>query len=361
MVKLADIDSRTAPPATYREEIFSVLFGLWLVLGLFIDGWAHSNNKPESFFTPWHAILYSGYLTSAAWVAWMINSRRREGRSLLDAIPRGYLWTVAGVVIFGAGAVGDMIWHTVLGVEVGLEALLSPTHLVLLSGAMLIMTGPLRTAPDLDLRAPGETSFKQKFPGLFSLTLVVANLSFFFLYLNPFTSPWVYTPGQREFATRVATAEGVETIVGGFMVRGVAAILITNLIFMGAALYALKRWRTPRGSFTFMFGVVTFLLLGLNSFFGAQLLIASLAAGATADWISVRAHAMSARYRALLIGGVTPAVLWFSYFAIHHLTLRVGWAPELWAGVTFFAALSGLALALIAYPASKTPTEISSG
>lgn len=352
MVKLDDLESRTSAPATYKEEIFSVLFGLWLVLGLFIDGWAHSNNKPESFFTPWHGVLYSGYLASAGWVAWMINKRRRDSRSIIDAIPRGYLLTVAGAVIFGAGAVGDIVWHTILGVEVGLEALLSPTHLVLLTGAMLLMTGPLRNAPEVDtgleLRA---ATFKEKFPGLLSLTLLVANLAFFFLYVNPFTGPWMYTPGQREFANRVATGEGVEIIVGSTQVRGVVAILITNLIFMGAAVYALKRWRTPVGSFTFMFGLVTFLLLGLNSFFAAPLVLAALAAGGAADWISVRSKAMSTRNRALLVAGVTPAVLWFSFFAIHHLTLKVGWAPELWAGVTFFAALSGLALALIAFPA----------
>ena len=51
---------------------------LWLLVGLYLDGWAH-NNIPElieTFFTPWHAVLYSGYafmslvLIGAAWRNW---------------------------------------------------------------------------------------------------------------------------------------------------------------------------------------------------------------------------------------------------------------------------------------------------
>src|SRR6266567_8991725 len=36
---------------------------IWWMGGLFIDGWAHSNiPQLETFFTPWHAIFYSGFL-----------------------------------------------------------------------------------------------------------------------------------------------------------------------------------------------------------------------------------------------------------------------------------------------------------
>src|ERR1700738_519156 len=36
---------------------------IWWLGGLFIDGWAHSNiPQLETFFTPWHAVFYSGYL-----------------------------------------------------------------------------------------------------------------------------------------------------------------------------------------------------------------------------------------------------------------------------------------------------------
>lgn len=40
---------------------------------------------------------------------------------------------MAGAFIFGLGGFGDMIWHTVFGIEVGTNALFSPTHLMLLT------------------------------------------------------------------------------------------------------------------------------------------------------------------------------------------------------------------------------------
>jgi hypothetical protein len=32
----------------------------WTVAGIYLDGWAHNHGKVDSFFTPWHAVLYSG-------------------------------------------------------------------------------------------------------------------------------------------------------------------------------------------------------------------------------------------------------------------------------------------------------------
>ena len=37
----------------------------WLVGGFFLDGWAHTHGKvDQSFFTPWHAVLYSGHVVN---------------------------------------------------------------------------------------------------------------------------------------------------------------------------------------------------------------------------------------------------------------------------------------------------------
>src|SRR5919108_1454852 len=66
-----------------RFEWLVVLSSLWLFTGLYLDGWAH-NNIPEqidSFFTPWHMVLYSGYAVSAAilGVMYILNLRRGYG------------------------------------------------------------------------------------------------------------------------------------------------------------------------------------------------------------------------------------------------------------------------------------------
>ena len=67
--------------ASLRFEWLVVLSSLWLFTGLYLDGWAHNNipDQIDSFFTPWHLVLYSGYAVSAAilGVSYLLNVRKR--------------------------------------------------------------------------------------------------------------------------------------------------------------------------------------------------------------------------------------------------------------------------------------------
>lgn len=45
--------------ATLGQHYMTILLGTWLLLGIFVDGYAHRHDVLETFFTPWHAILYS--------------------------------------------------------------------------------------------------------------------------------------------------------------------------------------------------------------------------------------------------------------------------------------------------------------
>jgi hypothetical protein len=47
--------------------MLTMLFGTWLLIGLFVDGWAHTNLESlETFFTPLHVDFYSGFEATAA-------------------------------------------------------------------------------------------------------------------------------------------------------------------------------------------------------------------------------------------------------------------------------------------------------
>ena len=35
-----------------RDEAAYMVCGLWMIIGLYIDGWSHQVDKPETFFTP---------------------------------------------------------------------------------------------------------------------------------------------------------------------------------------------------------------------------------------------------------------------------------------------------------------------
>lgn len=97
-----------------RRQAVTVVAGAWVVLGVFVDGWAHFNRPGlETFFTPWHALLYSG---AAALFGWLLLPTT-------TVTQRDRLWAVAAAAIFTAGGLGDLLWHLAFGVETGLSAL----------------------------------------------------------------------------------------------------------------------------------------------------------------------------------------------------------------------------------------------
>ena len=71
--------------------------GAWLIGGLYLDGWAHIHvPNLESFFTPWHAVLYSGYLAGAAALGATFWRYRRQGAPRSTALPPGYRRSSSG-------------------------------------------------------------------------------------------------------------------------------------------------------------------------------------------------------------------------------------------------------------------------
>jgi hypothetical protein len=124
-------ENNTRTRVSWGADLVTIVLGLWLIGGVFADGFAHNNLRDtlEGFFSPWHAILYSGFTATALWIAWLVAGQARAGLRGLNALPIGYEWGALGVIVFGLGGVGDLIWHSVFGIEVGTSALLSPTHL----------------------------------------------------------------------------------------------------------------------------------------------------------------------------------------------------------------------------------------
>jgi len=130
-----------------RRDLVTELLGLWLVLAVFLDGWAHINLPSlETFFTPWHAVLYAGYGAVALLLGAVLAANMLRRYAWVEAMPPGYLPGLFGAAVFALGGVGDMFWHTLFGIERNMEALLSPTHLLLALGAALMVTSPPRAA-----------------------------------------------------------------------------------------------------------------------------------------------------------------------------------------------------------------------
>ena len=112
----------------------------WFLIGTWIDASAHSylNGDLESFFTPWHAVLYSGYAFSVLSTMYIKNSIKDYRIDI----------GVLGAVIFGIGGGLDLLWHTFLGIEQGVEPLVSPSHLMLFLGAFLMLAYVFASRPN---------------------------------------------------------------------------------------------------------------------------------------------------------------------------------------------------------------------
>lgn len=115
--------------------------------GVVLDIWAHNHGRvDQSFFTPWHAVLYGSMAVTGFFLGSIALLNLRLCYDWRRSLPPGYLLSFCGVLLFAIGGVLDLIWHTIFGIEVSTEALLSPTHLILLTAGLLIVSGPLRAA-----------------------------------------------------------------------------------------------------------------------------------------------------------------------------------------------------------------------
>src|SRR5580704_15516383 len=144
------------PPTNPAFEWLMGVLAVLLIGGLDLDIWAHSHGRvDQSFFTPWHAVLY-GAMALNGIVLGVVAALNvlRKGYPWRRALPVGYGLSLVGVIAFAIGGGLDLAWHTLFGIEEDIEALLSPTHLILATSAALILTGPLRSAA---LRISGAT------------------------------------------------------------------------------------------------------------------------------------------------------------------------------------------------------------
>ena len=238
------------PLADARLDALMVAGCVWLSVGMAVDAWAHKNVPAlETFFTPWHAVFYSAVAAVAAIVGGATWRNARRGLPWRLAAPEGYAEALVGLGVFVAGAIGDALWHELLGVEKDLAALVSPTHLLLFAGITLFVTSPLRAAwRRADLPWPGDAarpSLGELIPALLSMGLVVTTFSFVTQAASPLVEP---------FAARVGAAgvpaEGRAVFIGQAL--GLAGFVVQTVLLVGGLLLLLCRWWMQFGADTIL-------------------------------------------------------------------------------------------------------------
>lgn len=334
--------------ASRRQDAMTVAAGALLVAALFSDGWAHANvPEMEGFFTPWHAALYTGLVINAAWIAWLAWSGRVGDRR--PVLPLGYGWGAIGVAIFAAGGLADMIWHLVLGVEVGVDALLSPSHLVLFTGGMLILTSALRSR-----WAVGDLS---SVVAQGSLALATALASFFLLYTSEFVTVGPTIPYLRLPEGDPGHEEGELPAL-----LGLGSFLVTTAVLMVPLLLAWQRGRAPRGLITLLVATVAWLSAAVVDFPVAVLAgalgatVGALAADVFVQVLERRTwNHPAARLPAL--AAVTAGCVWTLHMVALAVTSGLEWPAELWSGVIVLSSMAAAALGGLATGTSRTARQ----
>jgi hypothetical protein len=325
-----------ALPATPAFEWTMVALSAAVAAGAHLDAWAHGHlaSTLETFFTPWHALLYAsiavttGYLVVRA--AWTGARPWEWGR----ALPDGYALSLLGCILFAASGVLDMAWHLTFGIEVGVQALISPTHLLLMLSGGLIVSGPLRAA----WRRPGS---RIGWPAVASATLTLTLLTFFSQFDHPFTSQWSVPP-EPNFP---GLAEQL----------GMLGVIVQAGLLMAVVLLLVRRFALPFGSLT--------LLMGVNAVFvtlikGADpIILVGVLGGVAADVLYALLRPSAARLdRTRVFAFLVPLALYALYFAALLRVDGLWWPVHLWAGAPVVAGLTGWLLSLVVLPPREPAT-----
>jgi hypothetical protein len=329
-----------------RFDWLMTVLAAWVVVGLFIDGWAHTHGMVDaSFFTPYHALLYAGLLATLLVLTAVLVANRTRGAAWDRALPDGYGLSLVGALLFALGGGVDLAWHTLFGVESNVEALISPSHLVLALGGWLIVGGPFRAAWG---RATPARSWSALLPMLLALTGMLSLLTFFTQIAHP-------VPNPHFWGGPAPVGRGLAHVLEEM---GIVSLLLTSGLVMGMILLTIRRWALPVGALTLVLTLNAALMSLLSDDappVQALLLAATAAAvaGLGADLLFQRLRPSVQRPRALrLFAFLTPAAIAAANFAVVGLAAGLWWSVHLWAGAILLTGVVGLLLSyLLARPA----------
>lgn len=340
-IELLRSSGEARPRASRRTDVVMSLLCGWLVLGLFLDAFAHATIPGlESFLTPWHAVFYSGFLATAGWVLWAVRGLLLQGRNGLAAVPLGYGMTVAALPVFALSGLVDAVWHTLLGVETRTSVFFSPSHLGLIVAMVIIATSPLRSAWS-DPQPPAHPSLRALLPAVVSLAFGTSLVLLFLTYGNAIVF------SAESVVRLLSTVEkgGAETLV--------VRIVLTDLLLLAPVLLLARRWYVPFGASTLVFGMaalLSWILDGLDTLSGPLSIVA---AGVGVDLLARRLRPSAAR-RGAYWGFAAAAgfVTWAVFLGVASAVAgRLPAVVELWTGLPIVTALVGWLLAVLMLPA----------
>lgn len=128
-------------PARLRYILGCMLVSLGILVSASGGSWDITNhllNKPESFFSAPHGILYAG--VASAILGCVVMSREwKYSYGLYQSFRKPTTLVITGITMLIIAGPVDFVWHSAFG----LDGLLSPPHFVLLMGMVISSVGSL--------------------------------------------------------------------------------------------------------------------------------------------------------------------------------------------------------------------------
>jgi hypothetical protein len=337
----------SAPPRSAALDLAVGVVGIWLATGFLWDSWAHLHVPVESFFTPYHGIFYSAMLAGTLLLGGVALRNRARGYRGWNVLPSAYHLPLLGIPIFFLGGVGDLIWHSIFGIEERVAAVTSPTHLIIGIGVLTVTGAPIRSA----LQARGELrSLLDYLPMVLALATWIEFVHLGTSYAFDPAAARIYAPPNGFlYSPDYFTNLSLLLFRSGAVV---AIIILRSLILMAFVIWMVTRFRLAPGALT------VFFLLG-NCIIAAALtndtpmlltyVLASLAGGIVADVLVSRGPPSLLYGRRLYVFSfVVPFVFYATYYAVTLATGGTWVEPPIIGGSLVWAGVSGLGLSLLA-------------
>ncbi|MEU4421099.1 hypothetical protein AB0F81_10755 [Actinoplanes sp. NPDC024001] len=332
---------------TARERWVLLVAAAWLVIGLQLDAYAHATTPElETFWTPWHGVLYSGIAASGFTLLWIMRSRLPgvpTYRSLL-ALPNALRIPLAGMAFLLVGGGVDTLWHNLFGIERDMEIFVSPSHEFIILGMAMVAMGPalmLAAGPQARLSAGGaalvgvSTLFSVLPVHIYSLHASAIGFRHLGSDLDPVP---IYSPDAQ--------------LIHGYVFSTI--LLLLPFVVIG------RRWPLPIGLPSALVAVIAVLMhLMFDSeddwwpaltVAGAALVVEAVLRIVTP---LVRANA---NVRWVLLGLVAPPAVWGAVLLVGKIeTGSTGFNIHMVTGLLTLTALTGVATVLVARSVQHLP------
>ncbi len=342
----APTGTRASAPASFSARERWTLLGasLWLVVGLQLDAFAHATLPDlETFWTPWHAVMYSGIAACGVTLLWLLRSRLPDVvtyRSLLRETPSALRLPGIGMGLLLVGGGIDTLWHNLFGIERGLEIFFSPSHYFIIAGMVLVASGPA-----LMLAASSPSSARRVRGGdavtmVASAVLAAIPVHIYTLHASVLWGPQLGT-GEPEPDTFSLDAQMLHGYVGS------TVLLLVPLLVLA------RRWQLPVGVPTVLVAVPAFMMnVVFGDGVGIWLPITLTAATAVAELV---ARALAPRFRLLapdtrwiVLGALAPIAVWGAVLAISPVVADgVSWNLHLITGLLSLVGITGAGTAFV--------------